>query len=91
MHASQVHSSPRLETSVRFTTSKRRESRMAIILFKVALIVLSMTEMFNFVEPCFITNCPRGGKRSGSPLVEDELMTSLELPLNKVTKIRVDK
>ena len=56
---------------------------MANIFLKLALIVF----LFNFVEPCFITNCPRGGKRSGSPLAEDELMTSLELPLNKVTKI----
>jgi hypothetical protein len=61
------------------------QPKMTII--KIALIVLSMTEMFNIVEPCFITNCPRGGKRSGSlqtnPLPVNELMASFE-PFNKV-------
>lgn len=74
-----------IERQVLYQSEKSSKPQMTII--KIALIVLSMTEMFNIVEPCFITNCPRGGKRSGSlqtnSLAGNELMASFE-PLNKV-------
>lgn len=63
-------------------TSMTLKPNMTIV--KIVLIVLSMTEFVHFVEPCFITNCPRGGKRSG-PLLQNP---SSENDLATLSKVR---